>query len=476
MQVGTFRPGNLLIMLMLPVLFLASCHRREHIRVAEGEKRKEALFKKKIKHIVVIYEENWSFDGLFGDFPNCNNLTQAHNTRQYGLNGLLLDTAPQPFISTYKNPHVLDDRFNGITLPAMPYDLLKYINPATETGDLRHLFYNEQLQIDSGKMDKFIANSDNGGLTMSYVNLHNQLHLLDTLEWKLASQYTLCDNFFHSAFGGSFLNHIWFVSASSPDWSNPPAGYVCQPKSQDPDLRDRRVTPDGYVVNTSYSINTPHPHAGKDSLVPYQKKPTIGDRLIEAKVNWAWYSGGWDSAVIKDGVDPKFNFVFQYHHQPLLYFETFKEGSENKRKYIKDEERFFDVLKTDSMPSVCFIKPFGSDNEHPGYSDLWTGMLHAQKLVDSIRNSKYWDETVIIITSDENGGRWDHVAPPQIDRWGPGTRIPALIISPYAKKGFVDHTQYETVSILKLIETRFGLKPLTNRDGMANNLLNAFDF
>jgi phospholipase C len=103
-------------------------------------------------------------------------------------------------------------------------------------------------------------------------------------------------------------------------------------------------------------------------------------------------------------------------------------------------------------------------------------MVHAQKLVDSIMHSKYWGETVIIITSDENGGRWDHVAPPKIDRWGPGSRIPAVIISPYAKKGFIDHTQYETVSILKFIETRFDLKPLTNRDAQANDLLNAFDF
>lgn len=467
--------------LMIAPLFISTAfsqNTKQQTRKADDSPEKIEALKKNVKHIIVIYEENWSFDGLFGDFPGANNLTRAKKTSQYDVTGKLLKTAPQPFVSTYTKPlPTIDHRFDGITLPAGPYDLLKYIQtPNTKTGDLRHLFYSEQLQIDSGKMDKFMAYSDNPGLTMSYINLHNELHLLDTLEWKLASQYTLCDNFFHSAFGGSFLNHIWFVSASSPDWNKPPKGYIADPENPNADLRDTRVTPDGYVVNTSYSINRPHPPVGDDSLVPYQKKPTIGDRLIDGKVSWAWYSGGWDEAVQKDGKDKNFNSEFQYHHQPLLYFESFKDGSENKKKYIKDEQKFFTALSSDDLPSVCFVKPFGTENEHPGYSDLWLGMEHAQKLVDSIMHSKYWEETVIIIASDENGGRWDHVAPPKIDRWGPGTRIPALIISPFAKKGFIDHTQYETVSILKFIETRFDLKPLTNRDGMAADLLNAFDF
>ena len=77
---------------------------------------------------------------------------------------------------------------------------------------------------------------------------------------------------------------------------------------------------------------------------------------------------------------------------------------------------------------------------------------------------------------DESGGRWDHVPPPKVDRWGPGLRVPAIIISPFAKRGFVDHTNYETTSILKLIEARWGLPPLTSRDAAANNLLNSFDF
>ena len=118
----------------------------------------------------------------------------------------------------------------------------------------------------------------------------------------------------------------------------------------------------------------------------------------------------------------------------------------------------------------------GEDDEHPGYSALERGQRHVDSVVKLVMASKYWDDAVIIIAYDEHGGRWDHVAPPKIDRWGPGTRVPCIVISKYARKHFVDHTQYETVSILKLIESRFGLRPLTQRDSAATNLLNALDF
>ena len=153
-----------LVALMIAPLFIhtAFSQNAKPVRKSEDSAEKIEALKKNVKHIIVIYEENWSFDGLFGDFPGANNLTRARKTSQYDVNGKLLTTAPQPFVSTYTKPATLDHRFDGITLPAGPYDLLKYIRtPDTKTGDLRHLFYSEQLQIDSGKMDKFIAYSDN---------------------------------------------------------------------------------------------------------------------------------------------------------------------------------------------------------------------------------------------------------------------------------------------------------------------------
>jgi len=111
-----------------------------------------------------------------------------------------------------------------------------------------------------------------------------------------------------------------------------------------------------------------------------------------------------------------------------------------------------------------------------GASRTASGEMHAAQLVDLIQKSPAWQDTAIIITYDENGGLWDHVAPPKVDKWGPGSRVPALIISPYAKKGYVDHTQYDTTSILKFIEVRWDLAPLTSRDANVNNLTIPFEF
>jgi acid phosphatase len=123
-----------------------------------------------------------------------------------------------------------------------------------------------------------------------------------------------------------------------------------------------------------------------------------------------------------------------------------------------------------------FIKPLGADNEHPGYATEFNGQQHVADLVSAVQNSPYWSDSAIIITYDEHGGRWDHVAPPLIDRWGPGTRVPTIVISPFARKGFVDHTQYDTSAILKLIEERWNVQPVAERDANSGDLLTAFDF
>jgi phospholipase C len=97
-------------------------------------------------------------------------------------------------------------------------------------------------------------------------------------------------------------------------------------------------------------------------------------------------------------------------------------------------------------------------------------------VVNSVMQSPYWNNTAIIVTWDDYGGFYDHVRPPSIDQYGLGFRVPAIIISPYARSGYVDHTQYQFESMLKFIEWRFNIPPLTDRDRNANNILNAFDF
>jgi acid phosphatase len=109
---------------------------------------------------------------------------------------------------------------------------------------------------------------------------------------------------------------------------------------------------------------------------------------------------------------------------------------------------------------VVFYKPQGNLNEHSGYADIADGDAHIAAVIAELRKSPQWSHMVVIVTYDENGGYWDHVAPPKGDRWGPGTRIPAIVVSPFARKNHVDHTLYDTTSILRLITRRFGLPVL----------------
>jgi len=413
---------------------------------------------KKINHIIVIYLENHSFDNLYGEFPGANGLMNATNVTQ-------LDSAGMPFTFL---PAIPGSKAFPLDLPNHYFNIDQDVPADMKIPDLVHRYYQEQMQINGGKMDKFADISDSKGLTMGYY--HTDLLPLAAE----AKNYTLCDNMFHSVFGGSFLNHIWFIAAASPVFPNAPEHDVAVLDANGQVILDGFVSPDGYVINTSYSVNMPHPadniRRPKD-LIPSQKMKTIGDRLSKKNVSWAWYSGGWNNAIAN-----KPDRSFQFHHQPFTYFDRYAENTPGRAAHLKDEQEFITAAKEGTLPSVSFVKPIGIENEHPGYTDIVTGEKHVIELINTIRNGPSWKDCVIIITYDENGGFWDHVAPPVIDRkWGPGTRVPGIIISPFAKKGFIDHEQYETVSILTLIEKRWKLKPLNKRDRKANYFLNSFE-
>jgi phospholipase C len=291
-------------------------------------------------------------------------------------------------------------------------------------------------------------------------------------EGRLAQQYVLADNFFHAAFGGSFLNHFWLVCACTPQWPNAPDALRVQLDAGGTLVKDGPVTPDGYVINTAYSVNQPHPaEADPRGLLPSQAMPTIGDRLDGGGISWAWYAGGWNDALA--GRPDK---LFQFHHHPFAYFARYADATPGRAQHLKDEQDFFTDLKGDKLPAVSFVKPLGPDNEHPGYADLLRGQQHVLELVAAVMQSPAWADAAIIITYDEHGGRWDHVAPPVRDRWGPGTRVPTIVVSRLAKKRTVDHTRYDTTSILRLIETRWNLQPLGTADRNGGDLRNAFAF
>jgi len=418
----------------------------------------------RIQHFVVIYQENWSFDSLYGKFPGANGLASAGDSvKQVDKTGQPYAALPQPINSNLKPPGP-DPRFPA-NLPIQPFDAAKYVTDNQLTGDLVHRYYQEQYQIDGGKMDKFVAWSDAAGLVMSYYDA------TDLPEGKLAQQYVMDDDFFHAAFGGSFLNHMFMICACAPSFFNAPATSVAKLDANGVMTADGAVTPDGFAVNTSFSVNTPHPAtAAAAALVPNQSLPTIGDRLNDKNLSWAWYSGGWNDAMAGHP-DP----LFQFHHQPFVYFTRYADGTALKKEHLKDEQDFMAAAKGGTLPAVSFVKPIGEDNEHPGYADLLRGQQHVADLVKAVQDSPNWKDTMVVITYDEHGGRWDHVAPPKVDRWGPGTRVPTIVISPLAKKGFVDHTQYDTTSILRTMEQRWDLPALASRDAKAASMVNALD-
>jgi len=457
----------------------------------------------RIGHIIVIYQENWSFDSLYGQFPGADGLQNG------------FDTLPQKDKSTvyssliYTTPSPLnggvDPQFPSVggqlalsatqllPLPLIPYDFTTYIAPSGKTGDIIHRFYHEQLQIDNGALepkvgdlDKFVTWSDNPGLVLSYLDA-SQLP-----EGKLAQQYTLCDKFFHSAYGGSFLNHQWLIAAVSPPWTAPiPSGFQSSWNPGTETLNDANLTIDGkYAVNTTQPLLAPFspgtPTAKRllinntDSSQPGYM-PTIGNRLDDASVNWRWYSGGWNEALgnnVAANTD-----LFQFHHQPFAYYTKYapfltaptvnysttpplNPATTGPNAHLQDEANFLADVASGKLPPVAFVKPIGKNNEHPGYTDEVTGQQHVADLVKAVQQSKVWKDSVIIVTYDENGGRWDHVPPPvRADGWGVGVRVPTIVISPFVRKGAIDNHEYETVSILKLIERRFNLAPLSARDG-----------
>jgi len=411
----------------------------------------------RLRHLVVIYLENHSFDNLYGEFSGANGLGGGVGVNsQRDLAGNIYGTLP-PVPGTTLFPNNLANQ---------PFAIEDYVPASMKTPDLVHRFYQEQAQIDGGRMDHFAAVSDAQALTMGFY------HTAGLPLAKIGADFTLCDNFFHAAFGGSFLNHIWLISAQTPVFPSAPASVVAQLDGSGNLVHDGFVTPDGYDVNTSFSVNQPHPSSIPSAqLVPNQTFATIGDRLSEKHVSWAWYSGGWNDA-LAGHADP----LFQFHHQPFIYFENFADGTAAKAAHLKDVNDFTAALAAGRLPAVSFIKPLGPDNEHPGYADLLTGENYTVGLVNAIETSPLWKHTAIIITYDEHGGFWDHVAPPTADRWGPGSRVPTIVISPFARKHHVDHNPYDTTSILALIEHRWHLMPLSARDAGADDLHGAFDF
>jgi phospholipase C len=415
----------------------------------------------RIGHVVVIFEENRSFDNFFGRFPGANGLANAGDKAiQVDADGKPYQQLPSPINSNLKPPDV-DKRFPA-KLPNRPFEINPFVPLDDDTGDLIHAFYQEQMQINGGAMNRYALVSNAKGLTMGTFDISK------TYLWKLARQYTLGDAMFHSAFGGSFFNHAFLVCQCAFRWPDAPEAIVAKVGPNGAMVKDGQVTPDGYAVNTSRSVYL-HPASDTDParLVPPQTMPHIGDRLDARGISWKWYSGGYDDA-LAGHPDPR----FQYHHQPLQYFQDLAPGTPAQKAHLQDYKDLVRDIQQNTLPQVVFYKPIGQFNQHPGYTNVTDGDRHLAELVPMLQKSPAYSDMLIIITYDEHGGQWDHVPPPRRDRWGPGTRIPLIVVGPTVKRGYVDHTPYDFGSILRTLEVRFQLEPLNDADGNAYPMRN----
>ena len=514
-----------------------------------------------INHIVVVYEENHSFDNLYGGWEGVNGRANAPaaQTVQITQGGVPYTCLLQNDVNLTSPPLSADctDTTTGTTftthftnnpfgieayLPASamtcpqpgvfaPNGLLPSASnlPGGCTRDIVHRFYQEQYQLNNGGQNRYVTGSDAVGLAMGYYDT-TALPIYTYLHSPSHPHYAIADDFFQSAFGGSFLNHQWLVAAASPTWPAAPAtqhsiidtngmpnNYPNYPlyHATTP-IRDGALTQvcPSTVANRAcgdYAVNTIQPTYQPTSSNPVKLPPqsgtTIGDELSAAGVSWAWYSGGWSNADGDVGAagwtngtgttcadpnstpNPAFpycpNKVFQFHHQPFNYYASFAPGTPG-RAHLQDEVAFNTLVgnsaKTCQLNSVSFIKPIGLENEHPGYTSESRGSDHLVQLLQSIDASACRKDTMVVVTYDEFGGQWDHAVPPgqggvagPHDLWGPGTRIPALVVAPQLLGTFVvDHTQYDTTSILATIEHRFGVAPLSSRDAAVNDLGNVF--
>jgi phospholipase C len=460
----------------------------------------------KIGHILVIYEENHPFDGYFGNFPGANGLSKfSKKNMQVNENGRVYPTLPQLFNT---NTHATDTHF-PTNLPNAPFNLnTSYPGGYTGytlsdiMGDIVHRFYQEQIQIDGGRMDRFALASDSGGMVMGYNDISS------TYLYSLAQQYTLLDHMHHPAFGGSFMNHQFLICAcvttdtgTATPFNSSAASTTTAPALSQFSVvtpggnvtTDSQFTPDGYAVNTIRSVFL---HGAGDTnakaLLAPQQQTNIGDLLDSAGVNWIYYGGGYDAAAAANasgnwtGVDT----LFQYHHYPFAYYLenaplNAKDNNGNvvgtaqteahRAAHLQDRTELVAALDAGTLPPVAFYKPVGENNEHPGYTNITTGDADLQDLIENhVKTSPNWKDMVVIITYDENGGAFDHVAPPAVagkaDKWGPGSRVPGIIVSPFSTTGHIDHAEYDQTAILKLIENRFGLPALGTRDAAQTDI------
>ena len=396
---------------------------------------------KPIQHLVFLMQENHTFDNYFSAFPGVDQ-PPAQLCMPSWIPTPIPSPSPVPSETPSPSPSPVPSTGSKATPTTGPSPTPKPTAPANPTPssiqcyDRFHLSSHRTVDLnhgaeaalrayDSGKLDGFSAAQAQynlpTNLTMGYYDGSDL-----PLYYNLATNYVLAQRFFSSAWGSSEINHMYSVAARAP----------------------------GPLAATGYDFST------------------IFDRLQAAGVSWKFYVQNYDPTINFRNHDPAAAKSAQLIWAPLLDFARFVDDP-TLASHIVDMSQYYTDLQNGTLPAVAYLAPSGLSEHPPG--DITVGQSFGGTTVTSLMRSSAWDSSVFVLSWDDWGGWYDHVAPPQVDADGYGFRVPALIVSPYAKSGTIDNTTYDFTSVLKFIEDNWSLQPLTARDATANSISNALD-
>jgi phospholipase C len=422
-----------------------------------------------IKNVVVIIQENRSFENFFAGFPNAN----------APMTGCASPTPPPSGLSSRIIPRRQFHRHSASSpspsCPPNDTQVTLHQDTFKNNPDGKHNWTSSMVDWNNGQMDGFSAWGYQGGQPKEYTYIErSQVQPY----WTMAQDYVLADAMFPTEFGGSFTAHLTLVAGTDDIGKGSQLGTEAEVNfpSVAPDDCD---APPG--TKSSYLSESPYRelHTFKGPFPCFYQFNSIAEVLDNASISWRIYA----SKILNAGFWEPFegiSYVRCAKYTPP--HDCSGQGQDWKTDISAPSSNVLTDIQNGNLASVSWVTPSHADSDHPTYhSD--TGPSWVASVVNAIGNSSYWNQSAIVVLWDDWGGFYDNAPPPQLDYRGLGIRTGCLIISPYAKSGYVDHTQYEFGSILRFIEEVYGLPagsigPTDEgyTDARAASLDNAFDF
>ncbi|MEX0992239.1 MAG: alkaline phosphatase family protein [Actinomycetota bacterium] len=371
-----------------------------------------------IKHVIYIMLENRSFDSIFGTMKGVNGATRGNRL--------------------------------GKEVPLIHC-------PQWLPGDLPHDHVSALAQYNDGKLDGFAIGSF--GRFYGYSQLHES-DVPNYFRW--AREYVICDNFFASAMGPSYPNHLFYIAGTSGGaFDNPENISTRQAAGVDPDGESLRIKSwgcDAYGDGVFALTYDDKGNLTKHSTCFTFK--TVGEQLTDEGIDWAYYAA--------EPTEPGYIWSAYTSIEQVFHSDLYA-------RHIRDVDRLIDDIKGPGLPAVTWVTPRFQLSDHPPWNSRFAHNW-VTEIVNAVMTSRMWSNTAIFLTWDEWGGFYDHVRPPKIDEIGLGFRVPMLVISPFARRGYVDDAIGEFSTPLKFIADNWGLPYLTSRVRKTHDFSHVFDF